>query len=440
MAYDATKIKPGWSFSKLTRYLPEAGGCPRRFAHLDIEGRWDEEEKGRFAGIGAVLAAMMAHWRLVWIQHGTDTSGTHVTLESIAKKVAAEEKIPDDVRDEAIKLFFDRVPFAFKGGELKPPRDRIKRYWIEERLAFTRDWKRIAMREEDKKWWGTREQRERTHFRLVPDFAWLDGDGTLHVEDDKALWGKVKAKQVQSYGFGLAKLLEDLREPVGTIRCRFNRIDPRTIEEAGVFSPEDLADFPGWLDAVESRILADREFRPHVSKSCDWCGFMAECPAHQKVGTELQTTKPEQLQVPTTLEEAQKLGLWILVGEAVLAAAKKAARGYVEPNGAVQLPGTDKELRLNPAEVKEAAAGDILGALVQAGIDRGPILERIKLKPGDVEDVLKGVYPLAGKGVTKDVKEANRAARAAVEAALEGLWTTKPLAPTFGIFTAKEAA
>jgi len=194
MAFDVSKVKPGWSLSKVKRYLPEEGGCPLRFARLDIEQRWDEEPKGDAAGTGIVLAGMMAKWREIWLVHGADASGPHVTLEEAAAKAAREEGVSREAHDKALELFFDAIPREY-GARLRPPRDQVSRYWIEERIALTKDWKRLPLSPQDAKFWGSREQRAKTWFRFVPDFAWLDVDGVLHVEDDKALWGKVDQRQ-----------------------------------------------------------------------------------------------------------------------------------------------------------------------------------------------------------------------------------------------------
>ncbi len=426
MQFDVSKIKPGWSLSRINTYR-----CPYRFALLYIEGR--REPPSDDALVGRIVAGLMAYARTLWVREEQDVRHAPEGLEREATAVASEEGASDRHVDDAMAI----VTRALKEhwDVLMPDRSRIARYWIEERLAFDRDWNRIRFTPEDARWWGTRAQREQTFFRCVADFAWLDVDGTLHVEDDKSGWSRVTMEQVHAYGFALGKLLEADGLKPELIRCRYNLLAQGRIEEAPPVTLEDVAGFPAWLESQVERILATTEWRPVMGKQCDWCGFVEECPAHRKTAGQLQTLDPDGFKAITTREQAIKGALWLMAAERCVAIAKEKLREYVEQHGPVEIPGTDKELAIRPVTEKEAPAGDVLGALAALGVPKDVILGALTLRPKHAEAILKKQWPLSGKGITASVKAANRQARAQAEAVLADLWTEKPRRGRFGIFT-----
>jgi len=424
MQFDVSKIKPGWSLSKINAYR-----CPLRFARLYIEGR--KEPRSDMAIVGSLVAVGMAEARVSYLESDADVrfSGH---LDRVVEKAAPEEGASPEHVAQAMELIYKALNHHWR--DLMPDRKRVARYWIEERLAFDREWNRIRFAPGDAKWWGTREQRERTWFRCVPDFAWVDVDGFLHVEDDKTGWSRVTKEQTQAYGFALSKILkaEGLGEPE-VFYCRYNLLAQGKFETSAAERGE-VSRFPLWLDAQVEKILSTTDWRPVLGKQCDWCGFVEECPAHQKTAGQLQTVDPESFGEITTREQAIKGALWLMAAERCVAIAKERLREYVEEHGPVEIPETGKELAIRPVTEKEAPAGDVLGALVSLGVPKDVILGALTLRPKHAEAILRKQWPLSGKGVTADVKAANRRARAEAEALLADLWAEKPRRGRFGIF------
>jgi hypothetical protein len=112
----------------------------------------------------------------------------------------------------------------------------------------------------------------------------------------------------------------------------------------------------------------------------------------------------------------------------------------------VALPATDKELRLNPSSEWEGSArtalNEIGGALLDAGASpeeaRSRILELATFRWGQVETITKKLWPYSGKGVSGDVRAANKAVREPVEREVRAQGTETPRQPTFGVFSRKE--
>lgn len=423
MRFDVSKIKPGWSLSKIKTYE-----CPLRFARLYIEGR--KEPRSDVAIVGSLAAVAMAEARLRYLESGADVrlSGH---LDRVVETAAPEEGATEDHVAQAMELVYRALNHHWH--DLMPERGRVARYWIEERLAFDREWRRIRFSPEDAKWWGSERERERTWFRCVPDFAWLDTDGTLHVEDDKTGWAKPEMEQTQAYGFALSKLLEEDGKKPELLYCRYNLLAQGKQVQAAA-TPADVAGFPKWLQAQVDRIVSTTDWRPVLGKQCEWCGFVEECPAHQKTAAQLQTVDPDSFGAITTREQAIRGALWLMAAERCVAIAKEKLREYVEQNGPVEIPETGKELAIRPVTEKEAPAGEVLGTLAALGVPKDVILEALTLRPKHADAILRRQWPLSGKGVTADVKAANREARAAAEAALENLWTETPRKGRFGIF------
>jgi hypothetical protein len=67
-------------------------------------------------------------------------------------------------------------------------------------------------------------------------------------------------------------------------------------------------------------------------------------------------------------------------------------------------------------------------------------LEALSFRWSQVEKVTKALWPYSGKGVTGDVKQANRAIREPMEQRIRLSGAESPRAPTFGIYAEREAA
>jgi hypothetical protein len=352
MKFDVTKIKPGWSLTKLGKFA-----CPLRFAKIEIEGRGKEEPVSKIALVGRLVAVGLSDVRLTWLTKGAD-SRVAMTYEGAIRRAIKEE--PEGYTEEHVTEAMECIQSTCKVPSFLPARETVKSYWIEERLAFDHDWNRLMFRPSDAKWWGTAEQRKATHFRYIHDFAYIDTEGVGHVQDDKSLGFKDQdPRQVHAGAFMLFRMAPGL----DVVQTQYNLLGPGRVQQCGTVTHEDVKAFPSWVKAREAEILSCTDFKPVLGRDCSWCGFISECPLHQKTAGELETIPPDRFRPPATLEEAQALGLWIMTGEAVLAAAKKAARAWVEQHGAVVLPSTGKEMRLNPSNEWEGPAVDALNEI-----------------------------------------------------------------------------
>jgi hypothetical protein len=438
MTFDIRQMKPGWSLSRLKTF-----SCPLRFARKYIEGR--SEPVGEAAQKGTIVAACMAEWRLRWLESGVDVSTARTQLEIVARRTAAEEKIPEAVVEDALELVYEAI--RRMGAQLLPDRSNVARWWIEERLAFDHDWARIRFAEKDAKWWGSAQQRKQTWFRAIPDFAWLDTDGVLHIEDDKSGWGKVTDEQVHAYGYAVSTLLPT---PPERIDCRYNMVGQGKVDQAPTVTPADVSGFPAWLQAQVDRITGETAWAPVIGKQCDWCGFKAECPAMQSAATDLTEVPPEAFRVPSTVEEVVRGGLWLLLAqECVQIARKKLEEGMGELSlTSCALPGTGKELRWNPVRVAEGTARDVLNAVGPKVVELHPemdadevrrlLLESLVVSKGKAEAAAKKLFPRGGKGITAEVKSAHGAALAEVSQRLSEVLEEKPRKAVFGVFNARE--
>jgi len=413
MKFDPNKIKPGWSHSKLETYRD----CPLRFARKYIERR--EEPTGDLAIIGRIVSACMAEFRIRWIEGGDD-----VRLSGHLDRLAKREflAVPDELMAKAIETLYGAVNHMH---DLKPQTSRIKQYWIEERLAFDNKWQRIKFSKADAKWWGSAAQREKTWFRMAADFAWLDVDGGLHIEDDKSLGFKDRdTQQIASYAYCMAGMLGIDKD--APISCAYNLFGAKR-QQPFITTMEEQREFPDWLQNSVDEIMSTTNFEPRQGKACDWCGFVDECPRHQKVAGELQTV--ESFGALDTPEKRVAAALWLDAAERCVGQARNHLKAATKEHGPITL-GTGKVLVLNGNSRKSMPADLFIGLLIGAGINGAEALKHIGLTTNDADDVMRKLYPLAGSGVTKEVKEVNAQLRGEALSALDPFWEERHLAST----------
>lgn len=413
MQFDTSVLKTGFGLSnhRTTIWL----GCPLRFAFCFIAKRYKEEPEGDMAKRGKLAHLLTAELRQRWLESGADVRQDHLSMLAINK--AGEVGLSEEAAAEVADL----VVAAANKIDLLPDRKNVSKYWIEERVAMTSQWNPCD-------WFS-----DQAYWRSIVDFAYLTKDGTLFIEDDKSGWAEPDMRQALGYGWVFSRLCKP-----EMVVCSFNMLAKKTNRELPPFNPEELNEFPGWVEEIRREILNTEDFEPRLGGHCGYCGFVAECPAHQKVGQQIVTLSPEKLRVPQTLEEAERGGLFLMAAERYVSEVKRVLREYVEANGSVALADTGKELRLDAATDWEGSAGDILGAMLQAGLPKDLILDRMSLRWKNVESVLAGAYPLAGKGISAAVKADNKFARKEVGAKLRKLGVEKPRQATFGIFNSRE--
>jgi len=380
-----------WSISKLKTYA-----CPLRFKRLYIEKR--SEPSSDAANVGKACAEIMAQVR---INH---LGGVETTDEAMLHlgKIGSDGDEAQAARAVGIvKDALERMP------DILPPPENVASWNVETGLAFDEGWNRLDF---DQKGYYSGEWGE-AFFTCKPDFAWMDKEGILHIEDDKSGWGKYDSLQVNAYAFSVANVLKAKGIAVNGVSCRYNFLSKGTYQYAENFQVEDVADFPDYINSEVNRINSDTEHKPVMGKHCDWCGFVSECPAHQRTEQLLTTLTPETMKQITTHEQAVAGGLWLLAAERVVQAAKDKLKAYVLENGTVVLPETGKELRMVGGSDWEATAGDVFEALCEAGIPKNLFFDRLTVKKRHVDEILKGAFPLGGKGITKEVKAENKEAQ-----------------------------
>lgn len=439
MNFDAKLIKPGLSLSKINSF-----NCPLRGyvtqAVDPAEGLPIKEPSGAPAIVGSLVAVGLAEIREKWVKHGADLR-VSTTYTSKLEAAKAEEGATDDHVQQAVEI----IQGTCQMHAFLPDRKTVAAYWIEERLAFDRQFNRIKFAEKDARWWGNGEQRGRTFFRLIHDFAWLDTEGRGHVEDDKSLgYSDQPERQVHAGAWALFRMVPDCQEA----STQYNLLGPKRVQSCGTVTPQDVASFGPWVQEQDARIRGMTEFPAIMQKACDYCGWVHRCPAHQQTRTDLTTRAPESFGAIQTLEQAQAGGLWLLAAERCVKAAKAQLKAYVEEHGAVELPGTGQELRLNPQTEFEvpavAALNEIGAALVAAGHSpddvRRLVLGAVTFRWSQVEGVTKKLWPYSGKGVDANAKASAKAVRGPVEGRIRSAGTESPRAATFGVYSTREAA
>lgn len=398
-----------WSISKLKTYA-----CPLRFKRLYIEKRFNEEPSSEAANVGKACAGIMAQVR---INHLTGkpmpTEEEMLPLGEIAAE-GDQESAWNAVA--IVRNALENMP------DLLPDPANVESWNVETGLAFDENWNRLDF-DQGQYYSGDWEE---SLFTCKPDFAWVDKSGTLHIEDDKSGWGKYDNLQVSAYAHCVARALEAKGSAVSSIVCRYNFLSKGTYQGGSEFSVADVSGFPDYLATEIAKIEADTEHKPVMGKHCDWCGFVSECPSHMKTESQLTALNPEKMKAITTHDQAVAGGLWLLAAERVVQAAKDKLRAYVAENGPVVLPETGKELRLVGGSDWEASAGDVFEALCEAGIPKSLFFDRLTVKSKHVDEILKGAFPLKGKGITKEIGAENRKAREEIAAQVKAVGVESP--------------
>lgn len=416
-----------YSFSSLKAFSQ----CPLRAKLIHKDGH--KEPTSSVAKIGLIVAEMMAEIRQA--HYGPEPRCTEPEERAAMADLAAQKHRADEAETEKAKAIIEKA-IAASFSELFPSHEIIDLVAIEHGMAFDRELKPVKGLDQKKDYY-TDDTWKTAHFKAKPDFVWRDTDGVLHVEDDKSGWGEADPHQLLIYAWAAR---ENLRAGGGLIPVKFAlRLNYLAQTRFVDVSADEINAVPDWIKARIDEIEAMTEFPATPGAACNWCGFIDQCPHHAAVVHQLETVEPEKFGAIKSIEQAQKAASWIFLAERCISAAKSKARDWVEEHGPVAIPGTDKVLRLTGGEpVSSALAAEIYPELVELGIPRHVFFERVKLGTKDVEEILKGMYPLAGKGVDANVKSHNKAQRARVWETLSEVWTKSPRAASLKITKAEE--
>jgi hypothetical protein len=449
MNFDTADMKPGWSWSKIESFML----CPFRFAMQNIARV--NEPTGKMARLGNAIAVAMAEYRTRWFQDWADVKysnhlETTVRQDEDLKKDYSEEALEDGTYDGEIQEAKAIWVKAISHMKLLPKREEVSKWWVEEKLAFDDNWERMTIPPPKKPPydnWGDEAFRNKTHYRCKMDCAYLRKDGILVIEDDKGLaWKNKEPHQIMLNGFLMEKIEPRVR-PETTVLMQYNLLSPRRVQELTPRTISDLAGADKWLRERIDEIKHTKEFEARQGKACDWCGFVDKCPRVTQVvdkAVELVKTKEPPYGVPDNLTREQFIPAafsWAAAGlfrGAIQKSLVRFLRREDTPR-AVEIPGMDgKEARLKWDVDRVAPAGQVIGGLIQAGIPKELILDKLGISWGRMEDVVHAAFPTGGKGVTKEVREERYLQRERLKNNMTPIFTEKVKAPVFGIFTKEE--
>lgn len=392
-----------WSISKLKDWA-----CPLRFQQKHLNGR--PEPKTDLATVGNMVADAMAAVREQYLSTGVIPT---VSIELFGTA-------PAELADKAAGIVNNALANM---PNLLPNPELVESCAIEKGMAFDDGWNRCH----DDLNQGTyyTDAWEGVYFKCKPDFVWIDTNNILHIEDDKSGWGEYDASQVLTYAFCVLKALQAKGTEISGLVLQYNylaQMKSVTIDATST----DIEAFSSWLAGKVEEIKGATEFPAVMGAHCEWCGFVDECPAHEKTKQQLTSMAPESLKDITSMEQAIKGGLWLFAAERVIAAAKSKLAEWVKVNGEVELPGTGKKLAMTAGEDWEAKAGEIYEILIAEGLPKSLFFDRIELKKKHIDAILAGAFPLKGKGITAEISAQNKARRKTISAMMETAGTSTP--------------
>ena len=411
--WDARQVK-SWSWSRI-----QAAECPFRWGLLYLEKR--KEAVGEAAQVGNIAHAVTAEYRRKWLEIGADTLYSN-HLEKVARAAAKKEGIPEEIASKGHEIALKAINHM---GLL--PRDKPKKWWVEERWGFTEGWHVCE-------WVGPA-----VHWRGIGDFVWIDAQGALHVEDDKSGWSTADRMQTLIYAH-LACRVAGI-EPA-EIYCRHNYLAKlESVEE--ITSWDEIRDYvPEWIEAQIRRIQAIDDWSPSPGNQCSWCGFKPECPAIQETGTDLDVATGNsggswlreivQTGIATQANAQAALRFKILATE-LLGQLDGRLEEYVRQHGPVAAAGKVAEIREQAPEWSMDAEPCVL-ALLERGVPRETIWQNLSTSKTTVERILKDHIRIEG---TKEEREEAKYRRSTTLAEILALGTSEPRDPKFGVWKDK---
>jgi len=203
-----------------------------------------------------------------------------------------------------------------------------------------------------------------------------------------------KDRQLALYEIGLRQRWPDARE----VKLIWHYLLSET-DLAVVKKPEGLEAARKQTLKVVRDVEAARDFPPHESRLCDWCGFYSICPAKQH-GLKVKAMPASAARAETGVELVDRyvaLREKAKADRAQLEELEEAIYAFAEKAGATVLVGTDKQVRVKVEEEKAlpTRADNPLGyAAVEellrrsgcwdkvSALDRSAVLEA--LKEGDL--------------------------------------------------------
>jgi len=422
-----------WSWSKLHHFFPAFGGCPRMGALSITEPRPIVE--GRALLIGKTVALAMAHmrWEIGIERHGAEGAALP-TLEIVDRAFARarldqewDHEVLEDVVEEAHSILCRAVNTL--GQNVLVPRGDV---FQERKIALGTDYELIPIMASDYQYWGTPEQRIETAYRVRPDcIIWDEASNTLTVIDDKALgfgwaeqypreqiiWGLFGAIQYLQRAEGIFDFPADAKA-VGTLiclgACQAHEVYRGTV--AGV-----LQEWPVWIETITTKVREASDYPAIECKGCEWCAYTDTCPLMIETRRDIAHTEPEHIGAIQTAEQAEAAAMWLWRADRCRAKAKEVLDAWVLSSGQPVLLATVGQEYGSQVSVRRELSLE-RAAEVLRGVGLSPktdILPVMTMSGGDLDRVLKARWPMSGKGITAEVKAANRAARAMAETAFE---------------------
>lgn len=129
----------------------------------------------------------------------------------------------------------------------------------------------------------------------------------------------------------------------------------------------------------------------------------------QKVGTQLVHADASKLPAAiTSPEQAAKAAMFAAMAKEYIKEIDSRLKGWIKDNGPVPIPELGRVTTLDEVTNWKAPLGQVVGKMVELGVPKEAILDRMELSWGTVESFVKKCYPA---NVGKEEKIRNQSAR-----------------------------